>query len=332
MRHKRFVALALLICLIIPAGLVTAQGPVDVLNAITAEQVMAHIQALSVDIGARKMGSPQEEQAAEYIQGQFESWGYEVEIQEFDATAGEADRGAIISHNVIATHPGDDQVIVVGAHMDSVTAGTGAGDNASGVAVVLAAAEVLANVDTEHTILFVTFGAEETGDPMGSEYFVESLGDDIDNVIAMINVDSVGVGTNMNVYAGAKILSGDEDEDHIPDMEGGPTWVRDLALNLADQLGLPFGTTPDDTWGGYTGSWSDHYAFVEADVPIAYFEAWQWEPSESTVWGQETANGDVMHTAGDVYENVVPEKVEMAAELVTATTLAIANGEADVSG
>ena len=108
---------------------------------------------------------------------------------------------------------------------------------------------------------------------------------------------------------------------------GDDSAMRDLALELAAGLGLPFGTSPDDTWGGFTGDWSDHYAFVVQDVPVVYFEAWQWEGAADPWWGQETAEGDVMHTEGDVYDNVVPQKVENAAELLAALTLALVTGE-----
>ena len=319
----------LLVALLLPAAAAVAQGPIDVVATITEEDVMQHVRALSVAIGARPMGSEAEARAAEYIAAAFSDWGYAVDIQTFEIAAPgdeEASGEPMTSRNVIAVKPGDEQMVVVGAHMDSVTAATGAGDNASGVAAMLAAAEVLQDVEAAHTLVFIAFGAEEGGEPTGASVYVDSLGEDIANVAAMINLDSVGVGTTLNVYAGAKI-TWPEAEDAAPDIEGGPVWVRDLALDLAAELDLPFGTTPDGTWGGFTGDWSDHYAFVVQDVPVVYFEAWQWEDAADPWWGQETAEGDVMHTEGDVYENVVPQKVENAAELLVALTHALVTGE-----
>lgn len=321
----------MLAALLLPGTGSMAQGLPDFAAQIESEDVMEHVRALSVDIGARPMGSEDEKLASDYVAAVLKAWGYEIEIQTFEtvppAEDEEEEMQPVTSRNVIATLPGDDQIVVVGAHMDSVTAGTGAGDNATGVAVVLAAAEVLADANVVHTIKFVAFGAEENGDPPGAEVFVESLGDDIEQVIAMINIDSVGMGTDLNAYAGA-VITWPDDEEAAPEIEGGPTWVRDLALDLAAEMNLPFHTSPDDTWGGFTGDWSDHYAFVLEDVPVVYFEAWLWEGGENPWWGQETEEGDVMHTADDVYENVVPEKVEMTAEVVAATTYAIASGMA----
>jgi Zn-dependent M28 family amino/carboxypeptidase len=313
--------LVVLVLLLILVPVTQAQGPIDFTEEITTDQVMAHIEALSVNIGARQAGTDSEAAAADYITGQFESWGYEVEIQEFEFPDGGASLDGT-SRNVIAVKPGaDDQMVVIGAHMDSVTDGTGADDNASGVAVMLAAAEALATVDTQHTLVFVAFGAEEV-DLNGSDYFVTMLADDVENVIAMINIDTVGIGTHLNVYAGAEV-EWTEDSDE-PTLYPGETWVRDLALGLADEMGLPFGTSAPDYWGGYTGDWSDHYAFVEQGVPIAYFEAWQWENTDDPWWGQETPDGDYLHSGRDQIENIIPEKVEMTAEVVTATAYAIA--------
>ena len=327
---RRSIVLVMLVIMSLLGSAVSpalAQDMPDFKTLITADQVMAHVRALSVDIGARVAGTEAEAQAADYIASAFESWGYAVEIQEFDFSNDEANADAVprVSRNVIATRAGDDQMIVVGAHMDSVSVGTGAGDNASGVAAMLGAAEALADVETVYTLVFVAFGAEEVG-LVGSHEYVNSLSDNIANVIAMINLDSVGVGSQLNVYAGALVTS-PENGNHPPQFEGGPTWVRDTALGLAAEMGLPFSTTPDSSWGGFIGDWSDHYAFVEAGVPIAYFEAFGWQGADDPWWGIETPQGEVMHTEKDTIDAVVPEKVEMAAELLAATAYEIASGQ-----
>jgi aminopeptidase YwaD len=47
------------------------------------DRILDHIEALSIDIGARPAGSAEEERAAEYAREQFEAWGYDVELQPF---------------------------------------------------------------------------------------------------------------------------------------------------------------------------------------------------------------------------------------------------------
>jgi Zn-dependent M28 family amino/carboxypeptidase len=304
-------------------------GP-DFAALIEADDVMRHINVLAGEIGARVMGSEHEAQAAAYIADQLAAWGYAVEIQEFETdppfvTDGLGD--TVTSRNVIATRTGTTDnagMIVIGAHMDSVDAGTGAGDNASGVAAMLAAAKALAGTETSHTLLFVAFGAEENGDPSGAQVYVESLGDEVHYMIAMINIDSVGIGTDLNVYAGA-VVKGDHG-DESRDFTGGPVWVRDLALDVAGAMGVPMTTTPPESWDGFTGDWSDHYPFVLAGVPVAYFEAWDWTgEGVDTWWGRETPQGDYLHTERDVIANVVPEKVEAVAEVVAAAVYEIGN-------
>ncbi len=326
MLRKIMLIVSLIALLVVPA---TALDGPNFKALIEREDVMAHIRALSVAIGARRMGSEGEEKAAAYIAAAFTDWGYEVETQEFETLVrvpDEEERQPATSRNVIATKPGiNESVLVIGAHMDSSTAATGAGDNASGVAAMLAAAKVLSGMELNHTLIFIAFGAEEGGRPSGANVYVEGLSEEeLGSITAMINLDSVGIGTVLNVYAGA-IVEEIEDQDE-PKLEGGPTWVRDLALELAEEMELPFSTTPDETWGGYTGAWSDHYAFVKAGIPIVYFEAWLWEGAENPWWGQETEEGDVMHSEGDIYENVIPDKVEMSAELLAATAYEIATG------
>ncbi len=80
--------------------------------------------------------------------------------------------------NVVATldsTTGGTGLIVVGAHFDSVAAGPGAADNATGVAIVLAAARYLRELPVrQHPVAFVLFDQEEIG-LIGSKAYVQSL-------------------------------------------------------------------------------------------------------------------------------------------------------------
>ena len=293
----------------------------DVAARITPDQLRAHVRALSVDIGARHAGGEAEAGAAEYVAGQFAAWGYTVEVRPFDLSE------TTTSQNVIAvrpaTHPGpDSQTIVIGAHLDSVTYGTGADDNASGVAVILAAAEALADLDTIHTLVFIAFGAEEVGQ-RGSRAYVDSLTDtDLAQIMVMFNVDTVGVGDTFYVYAGATTQGQTFAKPYTP----GPTWPRDRALDAGAALGHTVQTSPADGWNGFTGPWSDHYPFVLRGVPVAYFERWNWDAGENRAWGQETATGDYLHTPLDVFENVEPAKMEPVAETLALVAAQLAAG------
>lgn len=298
-----------------------AQPPLpEGMRPIRPETLTGHVRALAVEIGARPAGSSAEAEAADYVARQFESWGYAVETQEFEVGVG--DQG--ISRNVIArlpaAQPGPDlRPILVGAHLDSVTDGTGADDNASGVAVLLAAAEAVAGLETVRPVTFVAFGAEEMG-RLGSQFYADSLGQDaLADLLVMINIDTVGAGDYAYLYAGAQTGSSFQQG-----YEPGPTWARDLALALGAALGHDFRTSPPEGWNGFIGSWSDHAAFAARGVPVVYFERWNWEAGSDPNWGQETAAGDFLHTPQDQFENVDVAKMMPVAETLAALVATLA--------
>ncbi|HEY7547726.1 MAG TPA: M28 family peptidase [Blastocatellia bacterium] len=96
---------------------------------------------------------------ARIIAHEFERFGYEVHYQ-----------GAW--SNLLAKKSIDDEVILIGAHYDSVPSTPGSDDNASGIAVLLACAEALSVFD-DLPVCFVAFNREEDG-LIGSGDFVEN--------------------------------------------------------------------------------------------------------------------------------------------------------------
>jgi len=303
-------------------GITATVAPADQSGLRIPEQVTGdlsydHIQYLSETIGARVAGTDKEEETADYIIEQFDAMGYDVEVQPFEYERGGA---TYQSQNIIATKRGKiDQTVIIGAHYDSVRERScsdgntlsGAGDNASGVAVMLEAAEVLANYKTHGNIKFVAFGAEEVG-LKGSVFYASQMTEtEVENTAAMINLDSVGVGDHFNVYSGID----------------NPGWARDLALRIGQRMGHDIRTSPGEpsceflAWGE-AGDWSDHVAFRHLGISIAYFEMMNWEiePCE----GEETEKfGWVMHTCMDNLSMVSHEKLEMTAEVVAALAFQI---------
>jgi len=83
-------------------------------------------------------------------------------------------------------------VVVVGAHLDSVLPGPGINDNGSGSATILAIAEQLTKFKTTNKVRFAWWGAEELG-LVGSTRYVASLSDAQKDAIALnLNFDMVG--------------------------------------------------------------------------------------------------------------------------------------------
>jgi Zn-dependent M28 family amino/carboxypeptidase len=98
--------------------------------------------------------------------------------------------------NVLAdTRDGrEDRVVVVGAHLDSVTAGPGINDNGSGVATLLEIAEQLTALDVHprNAVRFAFWGAEESG-LLGAQHYVSTLTEAERGGIAInLNFDMLG--------------------------------------------------------------------------------------------------------------------------------------------
>jgi hypothetical protein len=179
---------------------------------------------------------------------------------------------------------------------------------------MLATARALVDVPAAAEIRFIAFGAEEKKFCGSAAYVQNELSrSEIARTVAMINIDCVGVGDNFNVAAGSR----------------GSKWVSELALEIGQALGYPLGTTPDRvTYGaGRTGDFGDSVPFIDAGIPIAYFEAWNWSIGDPA-WGQETAEfGDVAHSPLDTYEFVVEhagDTSEQAAEMAAYLTYELA--------
>src|SRR5206468_481789 len=80
------------------------------------------------------------------------------------------------SSNVVGVLDGSERgAILLGAHHDSRHgACPGASDDASGVAVVLEAARILAKIPHRHTLIFASFAGEETLGLPGSKEFLQN--------------------------------------------------------------------------------------------------------------------------------------------------------------
>ena len=151
------------------------------------------------------------------------------------------------SQNVIAEKKGPgESVVVLGGHYDSVPGIAGANDNASGAAVLVTLARMLADVDLPFTIRIVPFGSEELG-LLGSRFYVESLNDnELENTKAMLNFDALGTGSGVSVF-------GDGD-------------ITALVSDIGDRVNVDVAVT----LGLREGS-SDFASFREAGVPYLMF-------------------------------------------------------------
>ena len=132
------------------------------------------------------------DEAARFIESSFRSAGYEPKSQWYKV--GHLDCRNIDCEIRGVERPGE--VVVIGAHYDSVAGSPGADDNASGVAAVLALARLFAGSKPLRTLRFIGFANEEPPyfrkDTMGSLIYAKRMRERGDRVTAMLSIESVG--------------------------------------------------------------------------------------------------------------------------------------------
>ena len=152
-----------------------------------------HVEALAGTIGERNVWRPAAlALAATYIANTLRSAGLDVRTQPYEA-AGQA------VENIEAVLPGTgrgQEVIVVGAHYDSVRGSPGANDNATGVAAVLELGRRFAGRRHPRTVRFVAFVNEEPPffqtPLMGSVVYASAARASGDRVVAMLSLETMG--------------------------------------------------------------------------------------------------------------------------------------------
>lgn len=166
------------------------------LPALTAEQIAlrdelaAYVQKLAGEIGERNEFHYSELMAAaEYVESSFSSAGLQSRRDSYEM------RGRIY-HNIEAEIRGvQPQILVVGAHYDSVFGSPGANDNGSGVAALLALARRFAGKRSNHTLRFVAFVNEEPPyfqtPQMGSFVYASGCKARGDKISAMISLETI---------------------------------------------------------------------------------------------------------------------------------------------
>jgi hypothetical protein len=164
------------------------RGPVDRVD------LTRSLEMLATRIGERHAAKPDSlESAALWFESTVgpANLGYLVERHVFEIGEGREVR------NLIAELPGRErrkEIIVVGAHYDSLPGSPGANDNASGVAALVALARTFAGDPQERTIRFVAFanGADALKDTTGSLVYANRCRARGETVVAMLSLDSLG--------------------------------------------------------------------------------------------------------------------------------------------
>lgn len=209
-------------------------------------------------------------------------------------------RGIATTYNVIAeSRDGDpNNVIMAGAHLDSVNAGPGIQDNGSGSAAILEVAKQMAKVKPRNKVRFAWWGAEESG-LVGSIYYVNNLtADELSKITLYLNFDMIGSPNHVFfIYDG-------DDSDGVgagPDPSGSAQ-IEKVFETFYTQRGIPFKGTD------FSGR-SDYGPFIAQGIPSGgLFTGAEGikTAQEAAIWGGVAgiAYDPCYHQACDNYANI----------------------------
>jgi hypothetical protein len=152
-----------------------------------------HLLVLGTDIGERNVWHPDQlASTADYISEIWTNQGYQVQRQEFP-------EGKLTVCNLEIEIQGTlqpEEIIIIGAHYDSVRGSPGANDNGSGVAAILELSRLFINHKPEKTVRFVAFVNEEPPffltRKMGSRVYAARSRKKGEKIIAMLSVETIG--------------------------------------------------------------------------------------------------------------------------------------------
>jgi hypothetical protein len=242
---------------------------IELLQQVNETLILGYLENLT-GFGPRLSGTLACEQAAHYLYGTFQDMGLPVRYQNYtdDIVSGS---------NIEATLEGTNStnIFIICAHYDSVAAGPGADDDGSGVAAVLAAAELMKNYEFYHTIRFVCFSGEEQG-LIGSRHYAEEAYTNNDMILAVLNADMIGFAPNPSDGTQGKIYENTASE-----------WIVDYTIDVSerysDYIGIDL-IPQGQSWG------SDHYSF--------------WQYGYNAVFYHEYHFNEYYHSANDIIEHM----------------------------
>ena len=229
-------------------------------------------------IGIRQAGTKAEVLAADFIQETLEEQGYVVQRQEFTYIDRRTEKPQV-SQNIITQKAGTSgENIILGAHYDSTSAklgSLGAVDNGASIAVMLATAKLLAELEPQkYGVTIIAFGAEEVGLVGANEFVKQASSAKIESYLGMINLDGIVGSDNLYIHSAHSVpysCNGNNDKYEFD------TRLRDELFKIATIVTTKatFEIHPgfDKYPAGETGGWSDHAPFACAGLPIGNFES-----------------------------------------------------------
>jgi aminopeptidase YwaD len=204
------------------------------------------------DFGPHPTGSKACDEVSKYLYDTFSSFQLSVRYDPWKDKLR-------IGTNIESTLPGrnnDTGIVLISAHYDTVTISPGANDDGSGVAAVLAVAEIMSQYCFNSTTRFVLFSGEEQG-LLGSHRYVQNAYRHGQRIIADLTLDGVGYAVTSD--DGSKIKHHSNNQS---------AWMVDISKTIAslyyDEIGLEVVKLPHVTF-------SDHESFVKYNYDASFF-------------------------------------------------------------
>jgi Zn-dependent M28 family amino/carboxypeptidase len=229
---------------------------------------------------------------------------------------------------VIAELPGtnDNNVVMAGAHLDSVQAGPGINDNGSGSSALIEVAEQLGKLKPENTLRFAWWGAEESG-LIGSTAYVNGLSQaERDRIALYLNFDMIGSPNYIQM-----VYDSDESGFDAPvPVPPGSIPIEDLFESFYTLSNEPY----DDA--EFSGR-SDYQAFINNGIPAGGLFTGAEVPktaAQAAIWGGTVgAQYDpCYHLACDTFGNVSLHALDINSDAVAFAVLTYAYSTESVNG
>ena len=232
------------------------------------------------------------------------------------------------TENVIAELPGrtSDNVVMAGAHLDSVPAGPGINDNGSGSAALIEVAENLARTELPNTVRFAWWGAEELG-LLGSEHYVTTLpAEEREDIGLYLNFDMVG-SPNFARF----IYDGDQSAFAAPvAVPEGSAQIEYVFEDFYEEQKLFYE-------GSEFSGRSDYQAFIVAGIPSGgLFTGAEGikQDYQAEAYGGEAgvAYDPNYHQVGDDITNLDPEALDQNSDAIAYAVLTLGHDTERVNG
>ena len=220
-----------------------------------------------------------------------------------------------VDYNVLAELPGrnHDNVVMAGAHLDSVPEGPGIQDNGSGSAALREIALQMHKVKPRNTLRFAWWGAEESG-LVGSADYVNGLSpEELDAIAAYIDVHMIGSPNFVRF-----VYDGDGSEGGFPGPAGSGA-IEQFFADFYTARGLPFEPLAFEFR-------SDYATFLAAGIPAGgLFTGAEVikTPDQVAIYGGTAGDqfDPCYHLACDTFDNISLEVLEQNTQATAAAVL-----------